>query len=214
VQVVVLDLGTSNVRSLAAALAFLGAPHRVTEDPAAIATASHVVLPGVGAWDAAVTALDARGARPALAAHVHVRRRPLLGICLGMQLLFEASDEGTRPGLGLLPGRFRRLTAAPAAGHVVPHARFAPVTGHADSGLFGGLGASPCFYFTHSYALHALDGAPAETTWCRHAESFVAAFARGPLCGAQFHPEKSQGTGLRFLANFLARGAAEVACAA
>lgn len=211
-HVVVLDLGTSNVRSLSAALAFLGARHSVVTDPAMIATATHVVLPGVGAWDAAVHALDASGARAALAAHVR-RGRPLLGICLGMQLLFEASEEGTRPGLGLLPGRLRRLVADAHAGHAVPHARFAPVHGQAGRGLFEGLGDAPCFYFTHSYALHALED-EGETAWCHHAAPFVAAFARGPLCGAQFHPEKSQGTGLRFLANFLARGAAEVACAA
>ena len=212
-HVVVLDLGTSNVRSLTAALTWLGAPHTVATDSRALETATHLLLPGVGAWDAAMTRIDQAQLRDPIVHHVRTRARPLLGICLGMQLLFEASDEGTLPGLGLLPGRFRELVPDPARGHAVPHARFSRVNGHGDTGLFAGCGEDPCFYFTHSYAMPQLEGA-GETAWCQHSEPFVAAFTRGMLSGAQFHPEKSQGAGLRLLANFLQRDGAVVACAA
>lgn len=212
-HVVVLDLGTSNVRSLTAALTWLGAPHSVATDASALESATHVLLPGVGAWDAAITRITEAQLREPIVAHVRTRGRPLLGICLGMQLLFEASDEGTLPGLGLLPGRFRQLVPDIARGHAVPHARFSRVTGSADTGLFAGLAADPCFYFTHSFALPQLAG-DGETMWCQHSQPFVAAFTRGRLSGAQFHPEKSQGAGLRLLANFLRRDGAVVACAA
>jgi glutamine amidotransferase len=212
-HVVVLDLGTSNVRSLTAALAWLGAPHTVATDGAALDEATHLLLPGVGAWDAAMTRIDAAQLRAPIVHHVRTRGRPLLGICLGMQLLFEASEEGTVPGLGLLPGRFRQLAPDTARGHAVPHARFSRVSGVCGTGLFAGLGADPCFYFTHSFALSQLDG-EGETAWCEHSQPFVAAFTRGLLSGAQFHPEKSQGAGLRLLANFLQRDPAVVTCAA
>ena len=212
-HIVVLDLGTSNVRSLTAALTWLGAPHTVATEGSALEAATHVLLPGVGAWDAAMLRIAEARLRGPIVHHVQVRRRPLLGICLGMQLLFEASDEGALPGLGLLSGRFRQLVPDTARGHAVPHARFARVGGFVETGLFAGLGADPCFYFTHSFALPELDGA-GDTAWCRHSEPFVAAFTRGLLSGVQFHPEKSQGAGLRLLANFLRQEETGVACAA
>ena len=133
------------------------------------------------------------------------RGRPLLGVCLGMQLLFDHSDEGVLPGIGLVAGVFKRLTPDPMRQRRVPHVGFSPIFGHRPVGLFENIGPVASFYFTHSYALSALDGADV-VALCDHAQPFVAAFQRGNICGAQFHPEKSQSNGLRLLSNFLRLG--------
>ncbi len=201
-HVVVLDMGTANIFSLSSALRFLGAPFVVTADPAEVPPASHLILPGVGAFDPAAAQLRDQGLLAPLRTHALVTRKPLLGVCLGMQLLFEGSEEGEREGTGLLPGRLARLRADGHGSHRVPHVGFAPVTGFTPTGLFDGLEDGAMFYFTHSYArMEAVDDT--NMARCAHAEPFVAAVQRGNICGAQFHPEKSQANGLRLLANFL-----------
>lgn len=207
-RVVVLEMGTANLFSLASALRFLGVPFEVTAEPAAVSGATHLVLPGVGAFDPAMRQLEALGLVPAIRAHALERRRPMIGVCLGMQLLFEGSEEGALPGLGLLPGRLARLQ--PGAGHRVPHVGFSPVHGFAPTGLFDGFADGPSFYFTHSYAL-GTDVPGANAARCSHATPFTAAVQAGNVCGVQFHPEKSQGNGLRLLANFVRLPAGEAA---
>lgn len=202
VNVLVVDLGIGNIRSLTAALAYLGANHAVSTNPAALKSATHVILPGVGAYDAAMQKMRELSLTEALQEYGVVGGRPLLGVCLGMQLLFERSDEGELPGLGMLPGRFRMLAADPAAGHKVPHVGFATTYGYEQVGLFAEIGLTADFYFTHSYALHSLQAA-SNTALCDHTAPFIAAVQQGNLCGVQFHPEKSQSTGLQLLSNFL-----------
>ena len=209
-QVVVLDMGTANIFSLSSALRFLGAPFVVTADPDRLADASHLILPGVGAYDPASRQLHDQGLLTPLTRFALEQRRPLLGVCLGMQLLFEGSAEGECAGTGLLPGRLVRLSADAGSRHRVPHVGFAPVSGFEPTGLFDGLAPDSMFYFTHSFArADAVPGTNAAI--CAHATPFIAAVQRDNICGVQFHPEKSQANGLRLLANFLRLSAGTVA---
>ena len=204
-QVLVIDLGIGNIRSLTSALSFLGASHVVSGEASALAQATHAILPGVGAFDAAMEAIGERSMMAPLRDDASERGMPLLGVCLGMQLLCEGSDEGSLPGLGLAPGRCIRLEPDPSIGRKVPHVGFSQVDGYQEEGLFNELGSRSDFYFTHSYALPALEDG-SNVGLCGHGKPFVAAFQSGKICGAQFHPEKSQSAGLRLLSNFLDLG--------
>ncbi|MDO8107445.1 imidazole glycerol phosphate synthase subunit HisH [Isoptericola sp. b441] len=199
-SVVVLDYGFGNVRSAQRALARVGADVELTSDPDAAMAADGLVVPGVGAFAAVMAGLRAvRGDQ------IVDRRlaggRPVLGICVGMQVMFEAGVEhGVRTeGLGEWPGVVDRLTAP-----VVPHMGWSTVTAPADSTLFADV-AHERFYFVHSYAARSfapLGGgrftAPA-VTWAEHGEPFVAAVENGPLAATQFHPEKSGDAGAHLL---------------
>ena len=197
-RIVLLDAGGANFGSLRAAFARLGLDASVSADRGRIAEATHLVLPGVGAAAAAMRKLRENG----LDEVIPQTTQPLLGICLGMQLLFEGSEEGDTPCLGLLPGRVRRLRAAP--GRRVPHMGWNRLRRRGSDGLGAGLDGEYA-YFVHGYALPASDElGVAEST---HAEDFAALVASGRLCGAQFHPERSARAGERLLRNFLGRRA-------
>ncbi|MET8279159.1 imidazole glycerol phosphate synthase subunit HisH [Micromonospora sp. NPDC005174] len=202
-DVVVLDYGSGNLRSAERALAAAGATVRVTDDLAAAAAADGLVVPGVGAYAACMAGIDALGAGPVIAERV-AAGRPVLGICVGMQVLFEHGEEHgvVTKGLGLLPGGVTRLAA-----HRLPHMGWNTVRAPRGSVLFAGLSAESRFYFVHSYAMGdpaALAGAGALVTTAHHDTDFVAAVERGPLSAAQFHPEKSADTGAALLRNWLA----------
>ncbi|SNQ48242.1 imidazole glycerol phosphate synthase, glutamine amidotransferase subunit with HisF [Frankia canadensis] len=196
-RVVVLDYGSGNLRSAQRALARVGADVTVTADLDAARAADGLVVPGVGAYAACMAGIDQVGAgavvRERLAAG-----RPVLGICVGMQVLYELGEEhGVRTiGLGVLPGQVRRL-AAP----ILPHMGWNTVRPPAGSALFAGLPADTRFYFVHSYAAKADEGAG--DTVGEHGEPFAAAVERGPLAATQFHPEKSGDAGAHLLANWL-----------
>ena len=197
-----LDMGTANIFSLSSALRFLGVRFEVTSDASRIPGASHLILPGVGAFDPASRQLDGQGLLQPLRHFALSQRRPLLGVCLGMQLLFEGSAEGECAGTGLLPGRLVRLDAQAGGSYRVPHVGFASVSGFTPTGLFDGLAEGSMFYFTHSFGRR--DPVPeTNAAMCGHTFPFVAAVQRDNICGVQFHPEKSQANGLRLLANFL-----------
>ncbi|MGC4769960.1 imidazole glycerol phosphate synthase subunit HisH [Micromonospora sp. DT44] len=202
-DVVVLDYGSGNLRSAERALAAAGATVRVTDDLAAAATADGLVVPGVGAYAACMAGIEALGAGPVIAERV-AAARPVLGICVGMQVLFEYGEEHgvVTKGLGLLPGGVTRLAA-----HRLPHMGWNTVRAPRGSVLFAGLPAQSRFYFVHSYAMSdpaGLAGAGALVTTAHHDTDFVAAVERGPLSAAQFHPEKSADTGAALLRNWLA----------
>jgi len=201
-RVLVVDLGPSNIGSLTSALMYLGVRPVVTSDPAEVPSASHVILPGVGAFDAGMERLSGLSLAGPLRTHAIEHQRPLLGVCLGMQLLFDESEEGRLSGLGLVCGRSRILRATHPLMHKVPHVGFSPVYDYQETGLFKGIGPRAHFYFTHSYALQGIEEG-CNVGRCDHAEPFVAAFQKRGICGVQFHPEKSQSTGLRLLSNFL-----------
>jgi len=191
VSVVLVDLGYGNIASIAIAFQRLGAEVILTADPGEIEAAERVALPGVGAAGYAMERIDALGLRETLTR----RTRPLLGICLGMQLLFEASDEEDTACLGLIPGRVRRLEPAP--GLTVPHMGWSRLeVGDETSGLADG----DYVYFAHSFAC---DDGPASIATARHGRTIPAAVRQGNLLGAQFHPERSAMAGARFLKAFL-----------
>jgi glutamine amidotransferase len=201
-DVVVLDYGSGNLRSAERALTRTGARVTVTADLAAAAAADGLVVPGVGAYAACMAGIDALGAGPVIAARV-AAGRPVLGICVGMQILFEYGEEHgvVSKGLGLLPGGVTRLAA-----QRVPHMGWNTVQVPAGSRLLSGLAPDSRFYFVHSYAaadLDALSAADALVTTCTHERPFVAAVELGVLSAAQFHPEKSADTGAALLRNWV-----------
>jgi glutamine amidotransferase len=204
--VAVLDYGSGNVRSAVRALAAAGAEVILTADTDACFGADGLVVPGVGAFAACMQGLRDVGA-PRLIDSRLAGGRPVLGICVGMQVLFESSDEhGVHSdGLGQWPGTVERLHA-----DVLPHMGWNTVAAPLDSVLFAGI-ADERFYFVHSYATRewamasAADSrlAPPLVTYSTHGEPFVAAVENGPLSATQFHPEKSGAAGLRLLSNWV-----------
>lgn len=201
-KVVVIDLECGNVGSLSSALRYLGAKHVITQRSNDLDSATHVILPGVGAFDAAMLAMAKMDLVEPLRRYAGGLSRPVFGVCLGMQLLFEGSEEGSLPGLGLMPGRAVRLRTDARSRWKVPHVGFSAVHDFDQTGLFSGFGPVAHFYFTHSYAIPSLPNG-SNVGICAHAAPFVAAFQRNNVCGAQFHPEKSQSQGLRAISNFL-----------
>ena len=195
--VAVLDYGVGNLHSAAKALDRAGADVRVVPTVEEAAGAAGLVVPGVGAYGACLSGLASAGGAAAVAGWLE-SGRPLLGICVGMQLLFEASEEGpVSDGVGVVPGKIRRLT-----GDVkIPHIGWDEVTVRPGSRLFAGLGDGTRFYFVHSYAPEP-DGA-AVAAVCDYGGRFAAAVEHGNLFGTQFHPEKSGQAGLALLANFV-----------
>lgn len=195
VSVVLLDSGGANIGSLRAALARLGVDAPVTRDHECILAATHVILPGVGAAAAAMRRLRETG----LDRLIPRLTMPVLGVCVGMQLLFERSEEGETACLGLLPGTVRRLAAARCGR--VPHMGWNQLAPRGDVPLLRGIARGEHAYFVHGYAA----GVDASTlASCDYGGPFAAAVGQGNFYGVQFHPERSASTGARLLRNFLA----------
>jgi glutamine amidotransferase len=197
-DVVIIENGGANIASLQFALQRLDSSATVTSEPQRIRAASHVILPGVGAAADAMQRLRERQLHTLLPE----LRQPVLGICLGMQLLFEASDEGGDSGvqcLGIIPGRARRF--APAAGHPVPHMGWNTLQVHKPSALLRDFAPDSYAYFVHSYALDINDATIASSSY---GISFSACVEWRNFYGAQFHPERSARAGAVLLQNFLA----------
>jgi len=193
-SVVVLDYGSGNLRSAQRALARAGASVIVTADLAAARAADGLAVPGVGAFAACMEGIEAIGAGPVIRARV-TAGRPVLGICVGMQILYEMGYEHGRrtAGLGLQPGQVTRLHA-----DILPHMGWNTVSPPPGSVLFEGV-TGERFYFVHSYAARPAAG----DTTAEHGEAFAAATERGALCSTQFHPEKSGDAGAHLLRNWV-----------
>lgn len=192
--VVLVDGGGANIGSLRYALERLGIHAQLSADPRRVSEATHVILPGVGAAGQAMKKLQSHD----LIGTLRARRGPLLGVCLGMQLLFDASEEGDTPCLGLLPGLARKLPASPR--HRVPHMGWNQLDRTRDDALMKGIDADAHVYFVHSFALPVGDSTIASS---EYGDPFSAVVRRGNVCGMQFHPERSGTVGARLLANFL-----------
>ncbi|HEX2999798.1 MAG TPA: imidazole glycerol phosphate synthase subunit HisH [Armatimonadota bacterium] len=205
-MIAIVDYGMGNLRSVQKALEKLGYPAVVTAEPEEIARAEKVVLPGVGAFGAAMHNLERAGLKESVLAAIH-SGRPFLGICLGLQLLFSESEEmGNFTGLDVVPGRVIRF---PEEMRIedrllkIPHIGWNALRPHADSRLFQGIPAGSRVYFVHSFY-----GAPTDPAWVAASSDygieFCAAVERGNVFATQFHPEKSGAVGLRILRNFAA----------
>lgn len=199
-RVAVVDYGAGNLVSIEQALSFVGAEVRVASVPDDLVGAEALIVPGVGAAAPAMDRLSRAGLVDPILRWIAVGK-PFLGICLGLQLLFEGSDEDGAETFGVVPGRTERLTNAPT----LPHIGWNQVDRTRGHAAFDGIADGADFYFVHSYA-GALDAASAELALATttHGGTFVSAVSRGSLLGVQFHPERSGSDGLRFLGNFAA----------
>jgi glutamine amidotransferase len=196
-QIAIIDYGVGNLRSVEKAFAATGCDALVTADEKVLRGAERLVLPGVGAFAACMQALSERGLDELVRERVK-EGTPLLGVCVGMQMLFEESEEfGTTPGLGFLRGRVRRFRGD----LVVPQVGWNQISQRATHLLFGGIADQAFFYFVHSYYCDASDiqVVVGETDY---GVKYASVVAHDNVCGVQFHPEKSQAAGLRLLANF------------
>jgi glutamine amidotransferase len=204
--VALIDYGSGNLRSAEKALVRAADGESeivVTGDPDAVARADRVVLPGVGAFASCMAALQARpGLVEAMNEAVQGRGAPFLGVCVGMQLMASKGLEfGETAGLGWIPGEVRRLSPADPAAKV-PHMGWNGLVQVGDNPVLAGLARGQAVYFTHSFAFFPEDPADVAAT-VDHGGRFPAAVARGNMAGVQFHPEKSQASGLNLLARFL-----------
>ena len=197
-RIAVVDYGIGNLRSAEKALQHLGAGAMLTSDVDAIERAHAVVLPGVGAFGACMDALRASGLEAATK-RAAADGRPFLGICIGMQMLFDGSDESPEvAGLGVIPGRVTRLPRTVR----LPQMGWNTLDVVAGSHLAAHLPDPAWLYFVHSFAPEPLD-ASVVAAWCDYGRRFAAAIERGPVWATQFHPEKSGSVGLRMLQNFV-----------
>jgi imidazole glycerol phosphate synthase glutamine amidotransferase subunit len=193
-RIAVIDHGAGNLVSIARGLAVAGAEVVVVEGPAGLAGADGIVLPGVGSAAAAYDRISAAG----FVEELRDTPLPLLGVCVGLQLLFDGSEEEDAGGLGLIPGMVRRLEDTPR----LPHIGWNDVAIHRPDPLLAGISSGETFYFVHSFAPVAGDPSDVVAT-SDYGRPFVAAARRGRVAGVQFHPERSGAAGLRILANFV-----------
>jgi len=195
--IAIIDYGVGNLRSVQKAFEARGHDARITHDPVEIDSASHVVLPGVGAFGAAVDTLRERGLEQT-ALDAARSGRPFLGICVGMQMLFDASEESPGvDGLGIIPGVVRFIPR----GVKLPQMQWNRLQVRRDDRMFQGVGDGAWMYFVHS--LHAVPHDPdVVIATCEYGTTLNAAFRLGNVCATQFHPEKSSVSGLALLANF------------
>ena len=200
-MIALIDYGIGNLRSVEKALMAVGCQVSLTSQPSEILSADKVVLPGVGAFGDGMQGLRQRGLVEAIEALVEARK-PLLGICLGMQLLFEVSYEiGVHPGLGLLPGEVRRFESNDLK---VPQTGWNQIRPRRESRLLNGLAPNSYAYFNHSYYCQPADPGDILAS-SEYGVDYASVVGRDGLYGVQFHPEKSQAVGLQILRNFVER---------
>jgi len=203
VQIAVVDYGMGNLRSVSKALEHVAAEARVvvSSDPAVIRASDRVVVPGQGALPDCMKSLRAGGALEAVLEAL--RTKPFLGICLGLQMLFERGEEGDTAGLGVLGGSVPRFVPGSLpAGHKIPHMGWNEVMQDRPHALWSGIADRSRFYFVHSYFAQPADPAVAAAS-CVYGARFTCAVARDNIFATQFHPEKSQSAGLQLLSNFV-----------
>ena len=199
-RVILIDAGTGNLRSVQKALETIGANVERTDDPQKVLSGKRVVLPGVGAFGDFMTGLRARGLEDSVK-EIAGRGVPLLGICVGMQALFDAGEEmGEHAGLGLLTGKVVRF--AESLSVKIPHTGWNQVEVQKEASLFNGINAGAYVYFNHSYYCQAWDSSDVIGR-TDYGLRYACAVQRENIYGVQFHPEKSQTVGLRILKNFL-----------
>lgn len=201
-MITIIDYGLGNIQAFVNVYRRLHIPVSVAKTASELEGATRLILPGVGAFDHAMERLDASGMRPTLERMVREQRIPVLGICVGMQILARASDEGNLPGLGWVTGRVKGFAAVPdLAGLPLPHMGWNDVRSLTGSPLFKGLEEDARFYFLHSFYFDCEGGAGGIAS-ASYGHDFVCAVAEGNVFGVQFHPEKSHHFGTALLKNF------------
>ncbi|MCL6436328.1 MAG: imidazole glycerol phosphate synthase subunit HisH [Leptolyngbyaceae cyanobacterium HOT.MB2.61] len=199
--IAVVDYDMGNLHSACKGLENAGATPRVTDSPAELERADAIALPGVGAFDPAVQHLRSRYLEEPIKQAI-ASGKPFLGICLGLQILFDSSEEGKEPGLGIVPGTVRRFHPEP--GITIPHMGWNQLQlTQPDLSLWQQLPPNPWVYFVHSYYVDPIDPTVRAATITHGTQTVTAAIARDNLMAVQFHPEKSSTAGLQILANFV-----------
>jgi len=202
-MIILLDYGVGNLGSILNMLRKIGAPASVSSNPEEIARADKLILPGVGSFDNGMTNLRNSGLLPTITKKVLENETPILGICLGMQLLTKSSEEGDSPGLGWIDAQTVRFSFGNGESLLkIPHMGWNTIQLSSPSRLFDGFGADARFYFVHSFHVVCKNegDVPARTV---HGYEFASAFRRGNIFGTQFHPEKSHKFGIKLLKNFV-----------
>jgi imidazole glycerol-phosphate synthase subunit HisH len=199
-RVVIVDYGMGNVKSISGALKYLGVDDiEISSDSRTILASDKIILPGVGAFGTAMLNIQKLSLDKILEEAVIEKKVPILGICLGMQLMgLDSTEDGKNSGLGFLRGHVRKFSVSDLK---VPHVGFNQVTWQDNSVLYEGLSNSSDFYFTHSFKMSVADGVTHAI--CNYGEPFVASYEVDNIAGVQFHPELSQKNGLKLLNNFL-----------
>lgn len=201
-MIAIVDYGLGNIRAFANIFKNLNVPARIARSAAELADAEKIILPGVGAFDHAMQRLDASGMRATLDSLVIEMRRPVLGICVGMQILADSSEEGRCRGLGWIPGAVRKIHFAEhGAGAILPHMGWNNVRSTGHSPITAELGVDPIFYFLHSYYF-VCGNAQHSIAEAEYGAPFTCAVQRENVFGVQFHPEKSHRNGIQVLHNF------------
>jgi glutamine amidotransferase len=207
--IAVVDYGMGNLHSVCKGLENVGGVPKITDSPAIIEQADAVVLPGVGSFDPAMQNLRSRNLIEPIKSAI-ASGKPFLGICLGMQILLESSEEGVEPGLGVIAGKVRRFRSEP--GLTIPHMGWNQLQfTQPDLPLWQNLPSDPWVYFVHSYYVDPVDWEVRSAIVTHGSQNVTAAIAKDNLMAVQFHPEKSSSTGLQMLSNFVSQVRAKVA---
>ena len=201
-MITIVDYGLGNIAAFANVYKRMNVPAKVARTAAELEDAERIILPGVGAFDHAMALLDASGMRGTLEDHATQRGTPVVGVCVGMQILAESSEEGERAGLGLVPARVRHFSAAPqTAGLPLPHMGWNDVRPVPGQPIFAGVEQDARFYFLHSFFVECERAEDVAAT-ADYGFAFGCAFRHGNVFGVQFHPEKSHHFGAALLRNF------------
>jgi len=201
-MITIIDYGLGNILAFVNVYKRLNIPVTVAKTPAELAGASKLILPGVGAFDHAMELLQGAGMREPLDALVLGQKVPVLGICVGMQILADSSDEGSLPGLGWIPGKVRAFKSEPKSANLpLPHMGWNDVHSARDNKLFNGLESDPRFYFLHSFFFECAEPRYAAAT-ASYGIDFASVVQSDNVYGVQFHPEKSHHYGSALLKNF------------
>ena len=200
-MIAIIDYGLGNVKAFANVYKRLNLPAVIVNDAKTLGDATKIVLPGVGAFDYAMTRLNESGMRETLEQRVLEHCIPVLGICVGMQILAHSSEEGSLPGLGWIDGQVKKFRPDQIQGHPLPHMGWNAVHPKSFTGLFQDIGQSPRFYFLHSYYFACRNDENILAT-AQYGSEFTCSVNKGNIYGVQCHPEKSHHAGIQLLKNF------------
>jgi len=197
----IINLKVGNVHSLKSAIDFLGIKVKISNNKKDIDLASHLILPGVGAFDSMINEINRIDLEDTIKENILIKKKPFLGICVGMQVLFTKSEEGKENGLNILKHSIKKLEINNFSKNKIPHVGFSKIFNFKNEGLFKSL-ENPYFYFTHSYACPEINKNDMNLALCKHENFFLAGLQKENICAVQFHPEKSQSFGIKILSNF------------